>query len=177
MPPKGKSKNAAKGKGRGRERPVLRAPSPSAVSDSPEHAGQDTEKDSAAQKTEPDAAEVHDPQDEGLFEARGTEGPGQNNASSPSQSAVSRGILQPNCIFLYLDPDARCRRVIASFLPGSSGALQNVCGLAILGPSRSRISSNISVGIRMKFINDLWSSLRSSIIKIRIRSTSVSAIR
>ena len=117
-------------------------------------------------KTEPDAAEVHDPQDEGLFEARGTEGPGQSNASSPSQSSemVLWGILQPNCIFLYLVPDARCRRVIASFMPGSSGALQNVCCLAILGPTRSRISSNISVGISMKFINDLWSSLRSSII-------------
>ena len=159
MPPKGKSKNAAKGKGRGRERPVLRAPSPSAVSGSPEHACQDTKKDPAAQKTEPDAAEVHDPQDEGLFEARGTEGPGQSNASSPSQSAVSRGILQPNCIFLYLVPDARCRRVIASFLPGSSGALQNVCCLAIPGPTRSRIVSNISVGIRMKFITETGNHL------------------
>ena len=55
MPPKRKSKHAAKGKGRGQGRPVLRAPSPSAVSGSPEHAGQDTEKDPAAQKTEPDA--------------------------------------------------------------------------------------------------------------------------
>ena len=148
MQRKGKSKNAAKGKGRGRRRPVLRAPSPSAVSGSPEHAGKDTEKDPAAQKTEPDAAEVHDPQDEGLFEAGGTEGPGQSNASSPS----------------HLVPDAGCRRVIASFMPGSRGALQNVCCWAILGPTLSRISSNISVGIRMKFINNLWSSLRSSII-------------
>ena len=55
MPPKGKSKNTAKGKGRGQGRPVLRAPSPFAVSG--------TEKDPAAQKTEPDTAEVHDPQD------------------------------------------------------------------------------------------------------------------
>ena len=89
MPPKGKSKNAAKGKGMGRGRPVLRAPSPSTVSGNPEHACQDTEKDPAAQKTEPDAAEVHDPQDECLFEAGGTEGPGQSNASSPIQSSVS----------------------------------------------------------------------------------------
>ena len=50
MPRKGKSKKAAKGKGRSRGRPVLRAPSPSAVSGSPEHAGQDTEKYPAAQK-------------------------------------------------------------------------------------------------------------------------------
>ena len=71
MPPKGmKSKNAGKGKRRGRERPVLRAPSPSAVSGSPEHAGQDTEKDAAAQKTEPDTVEVHDSQDYRLVWSR-----------------------------------------------------------------------------------------------------------
>ena len=92
MPPKGKSKNTAKGKGRGQGRPVLRAPSPFAVSG--------TEKDPAAQKTEPDTAEVHDPQDEGLFEAGGTEGPCQGNASSPS----------------HLVPDARCQRVIPGYI-------------------------------------------------------------
>ena len=47
------------------------------------------EKDPAAQQTEPDTTEVHDSQDEGLFEALGLEDPGQSNASSPSLSSVS----------------------------------------------------------------------------------------
>ena len=85
---------------------------------------------------------------------------------------VLLGTLQANCISLYLDPDARCRSVMASFIPGSSGALQNVCCLAILGPTRSKISSNISVGMRKKFINDLWSSLLSAIINWSYRPNS-----
>jgi len=61
-------------------------------------------------------------------------------------------------------PAAKCRRAIASFIPGSMGALKNVCCFHIREPIRRSSSSNISGGIRMKFVNDWESSLRSSTI-------------
>ena len=89
MPPKGKSKNAGKGKGRGRGRPVLRAPFPSAVSDSPEHTGQDTEKDPAAQKLSQTQQRSMIHRMKACLKPKTLKAPGQRNASSPSQFSVS----------------------------------------------------------------------------------------
>ena len=76
------------------------------------------------------------------------------------------------CMSLYLAPDARWRRVSATFKTGSRGVRQLVVCLVILGVSLSTISSNMAGGILIKFLNDLWSSFRSSTIKQSYRPCS-----
>ena len=74
------------------------------------------------------------------------------------------GMRQPYHMLLYFVPDARCRNVMASFIPGSIGALHQVRFLAIRGATLANTSSNISGGILMKFSNASVSSLLSSAI-------------
>lgn len=73
------------------------------------------------------------------------------------------GTLHPNLILVYLEPEAKCLRQMANFIPGSIGSRKKVCCFSILGPTLASISSNISGGMRMKFLKAVWSSLLSSI--------------
>ena len=95
-----------------------------------------------------------------------------SQTSLTTKLIVLWGTLHAYCMSLYLAPDARWRRVSATFKTDSRGVRQLVVCLVILGVSLSTISSNMAGGILIKFWNDLWSSFRSSTIKRSYRPCS-----
>ena len=78
---------------------------------------------------------------------------------------VLRATRKPNCSVGYLSPAAKCRKVIASFKPGSKDFLHNVSFFWISGPTLFNSSSNISGGIRRKLKNECTRSILSSAIR------------
>ena len=77
---------------------------------------------------------------------------------------VFRATRKPNCSVGYLSQAAKCRKVIASFKPGSKDFLHNVSLFWILGPTLLSSLSNISGCIRRKLKNECTSSIVSSAI-------------
>ena len=77
---------------------------------------------------------------------------------------VFRALRKSNCSVWYLSPEAKCRKVIASFKPGSKDFLHNVSFFWIRGPTLFSSSSNISGYIRRKLKKECTSPILSSAI-------------
>ena len=76
------------------------------------------------------------------------------------------GTLHENFMEEYVWPEAKWRRVRASFKPGVSGVLRKVCSFSNLGESLSRSSSKRGGDTRRKLLNEHGSSARSSTISL-----------
>ena len=84
--------------------------------------------------------------------------------SRTTMEIVFGGIRQPYWSSVYFAPEARCLSETANLSPGSSGSRYDVCYFVRRCSIRVNISSYISGGILIKFLNAVGSSRRSSTI-------------